>query len=52
MISLEVSDVADAKWNKRLEDASLVSIHQANEFAIARIKKDSEGKLFSQDLLK
>ncbi len=34
MISLEVSDVADAKWNKRLEDASLGSIHQTNEFAI------------------
>jgi len=33
MISLEVSDVADAKWNNRLEEASLGSIHQTNEFA-------------------
>ncbi len=34
MISLEIDDIADAKWNKRLEDASLGSIHQTNEFAV------------------
>jgi hypothetical protein len=34
MISWEVSDIADPKWNKRLLDTSLGSIHQTNEFAM------------------
>ena len=34
MISCEVNDIADPRWNKRLLDASLGSIHKTNEFAM------------------
>ena len=46
MVSIEISDVADSQWNKRLIDSSLGSIHQTNEFAIYTQKVQKRKPLF------